>query len=245
MRNKQKIINMLFLATILFIIIYIASSISGKKNNSVVMLYYDKPINGLNIRVFWKPNTIRNSYIIGPAIIKFTNIKYGTSSTVVNNNFGILQERLNGSLHTEKRQNDSGEYNISGIDNKPICLTHQSFVPKHTQFSLGEAPDEPFFFCDLDFDGRDEILVREMFIGQRFYSTFKAYKFSDNQDIFVLEDDFLQITYDEPYIYLDETSAIDPLEKTLTIYVSGGAKDSEWKIYKYDGNNYILDKIIK
>jgi hypothetical protein len=117
--------------------------------------------------------------------------------------------------------------------------------PKSTQISFHDAPDEPFFFYDLDFDGSKELLVAEIFQGQRWYNKLKAYKLDEDQDYFVLEDDFLQITYDEPYIYLDETSIIDPLEKTLTIYVSGGAADSEWKVYKYNANEYILETVIK
>lgn len=222
-----------------------------QSDNNIVNLKYNNIINNMRVEVIWKPNNLWHDYVIGPAIIQFTNTKYGTSSTVVNNNLGILEKRLTGLLNI-KKIDDIGNYNIQSIANKSINLEYKKSELKDGRFTFQGATDEPFFFYDIDFDNKKELIVSEMFNGQRFCSTFKAYKFSEDQAIKVIKEDLYQITYDEPYISLDELSTVNTSNKTIEIFLSAGAVGSESKIYKLDsvkddyGNNkYILDKIIE
>ncbi|MFH1152114.1 MAG: hypothetical protein V1788_03260 [Nanoarchaeota archaeon] len=247
--NKQKLMKGFFLLIILLIFsscgTYSQDNLSNT-DNSIVNLEYNDTINNLKVEVIWKPHKLQNDYIIGPAIIQFTNVKYGRSSTVVNNNFGILKKRLSGLLNIENRKEDSYKYIIQSIENKTIKLNYDKAALKDGRFTFMGATDEPFFFYDVDFDNKKELIVSEMFIGQRFYSTFKAYKLDKSQDIFVLEDDFLQITYKEPYISLDELSTVNPSDKTIELFLSSGAALSESKIYKLQpteneyGDKFIL-----
>jgi hypothetical protein len=247
--NKKiwAIIIVAFAVIIIYISMWHVSCNIKRQSNSyvadtdMITLKYKDTINGLEVKVFWKPNKIQNSYVIGPAIIEFRNVHNETSSTVVNNNFGISRDKLADLIKTKPIQGGSERYNIRSADAKPIFLEYEKFKPKSTQISFHDAPDEPFFFYDLDFDGSKELLVAEIFQGQRWCNKLKAYKLDEDQDYFVLEDDFLQITYDEPYIDLDENSIICPLSKTLIIYKSGGVGNSEWRIYKYKPNNQFED----
>jgi len=144
-----------------------------------------------------------------------------------------------------------GEYNIKGITNETIKLDYSKSTLKDGRFTFMGATDEPFLFYDLDFDDKEELMVCEMFNGQRWHSTFKAYNLSEDQDIEVIGDSLYQITYDEPYISLDEISTVNIKDKTLSIVMSCGASCSKLKIYKLDsanhnqGHRYILEKIIK
>ena len=61
---------------------------------------------------------------------------------------------------------------------------------------------------------------------------------------------FQQITYQEPYISLDELSRVDSEAQTITIHLSGGAYDSENHIYalQYDsseGRDIFVKKALK
>jgi len=249
MNKKLLLLPILIL---MFCCIANAEDIQDKQgdNNNSVNLKYNNIINNMKVEVIWKPNNLWHDYVIGPAIVQFINIKYGGRSTVVNNNFGILEKRLTGLLNIEWNKDDSGKYDVQSISNKSIDLEYKKSELKDGSFR--KATDEPFFFYDIDFDNKKELIVSEMFIGQRYYSTFKVYKLSESQDIDVIEDSFHQITYKEPYIFLDELSTVNISNKTIEIFLSGGALDSETKIYKLDsvkddhGNNkYVLEKIIK
>lgn len=209
---------------------------SEEQDNNVIHLKYNNPINSMKVQVIWKPNELRNGYVIGPAIIEFTNIEYGTSSTVVNNLFGIKKERMDGFLRIEKEKNVHGDfvgnYIIQSIANKTINLNYKNPKLREDRYTFRGATNEPFFFYDLDFDGKEELIVSEMFNGQRHNSTFKAYKLDEGQNINVLKDSFLQLTYEKPYIDLDELSTVNKSDKTIEILFSAGAMDSESEIYK-------------
>ena len=47
------------------------------------------------MRVYWKPVRIKYSYVIGPAILEFSNAKDSTSFTLTNNHFSVLKSTLN------------------------------------------------------------------------------------------------------------------------------------------------------
>jgi len=224
-------------------------------NDNIINLKYNNIINGMKVEVTWRPNNSQNGYVIGPAIIQFTNIKYGTSSTIVNNYFGIKEERVGRLLKIKKKKNAEGkfvgEYTIQSITNETIKLDYNKPILRDDKFTFMEATGEPFLFYDLDFDNKEELMVCEMFNGQRWHSTFKAYSLSEHQDIEVIGDSLYQITYDEPYISLDGLSTVNRKDKTLSIFMSGGASSSKSKIYKLDfsnhnqGSRYTLEKIIE
>jgi len=237
----------IYLVLILILITSGAFAQEGLISDNLVILKYNE-INGLNVDVIWRPNELRNGYAIGAAIIRLTNTKYGTSSTVVSNNFGILQNRLDRFI--KWKENENGENKIQSITSKDISLHYKNPKIPEEGFNFG-TEEEPFFFYDIDFDGKDDLLVSEMYAGQRFYPTFKAYKLCDSQNICVIEDQYNQITYKEPYILLDGLSAVSRKNKTIEINYSSGAADSTSEVYEakpsYEGsktNEFVLKKIV-
>lgn len=212
--------------------------------DGIVTVKFKDVVNDLKIEVIWKPDRLINGYVIGPAIIELANVKQGGSSTVVNNHFGIQEYRLSEFISWRSEEGGNKIENISG---KVIHLEYKRPVIAEEDYSFGTT-EEPFFFYDINFDGREELLLCEMFTGQRFVSIFRPYKMEETQDWDVLESDFTQITYQEPYLSLDEMTTVDKENKTITINLSGGASFSKSKVYKlqYDAicgfDKYMLVK---
>lgn len=66
----------------------------GPKDNAIT-LDYPTEIEGYRVRVYWKPVRIKYSYVIGPAILEFSNAKDSTSFTLTSNHFSVLKTTLN------------------------------------------------------------------------------------------------------------------------------------------------------
>lgn len=201
---------------------------SDQINEGIVILKYNNTVNDLRVEVIWKPEILQNNYIIGSAIIKLTNVKYGGNSTLVSNNFGVLENRLSKFIQWQRK--DGGK-KIAKILNKTIYLDYKNPKIEEKQYKFGTT-EEPFFFYDIDFDGKKELIVSEMFAGQRHRSIFRVYKLEEDSETSVLEYDYSQITYKEPYLFLDEASTVDRANKTIKINLSSGAALSETKSYK-------------
>lgn len=194
----------------------------------VVELKYNKPVHGLSVRVLWMPKEFRNQHVLGPAIIELTNLEHGTSSTVVNNHFGIKADRLEGSIDKVQAEEEGGH--VVNILKKDIGLQYADPKIAEEEYNFG-TDEEPFFFYDINFDGRDDFILVEMYNAQRGGHSYKAYDLADSQDIWVLEDDYLQITNKEPYRLLDYSTTVDRQKKTIAIHVSAGAVYSYQDIY--------------
>lgn len=231
-----------------FIILLLATcSFSSPIDEHIVILKYNALINGLTIEVLWKPRVLMNGYATGPAIIQLTNEEYGISSTVVSNNFTISGDRANEFIEWRKSENEDTK--VQRILSKIVSLQYINPKIPEDGYTFGTT-EEPFFFYDLNFDGKKEFLVFEGFTGQRGGSAFKTYEL-DGSEYFVLKNEYQQITYDEPYILLDGGSTIDKEKKVIKIYYSGGVGESETHIYELkpshkgsEVNKFILKSII-
>lgn len=201
----------------------------------VVELKYNKPVQGFSVRVLWMPKEFRNEHVLGPAIIELTNLEHGTSSTVVNNHFGIKADRLEGFI--EKVQDVAEGGHILNILKKNIGLQYTNPKIAEEEYKFG-TDEEPFFFYDINFDGRDDFILVEKYNAQRGGPSYKAYNLADSQDIWVLEDDYLQITNKEPYRFLDYSTTVDRQKKTIAILTSAGAIDSYQDIYAITSDGF-------
>lgn len=238
--NNMKIklkLKFLFISLLFFSFSYCQEN----TNNRNITINYTNSINGYNVTVLWIPKIVKYKHVVGPAIVEFKNTSKNTSFSLAVNNFGILKNRLPFTYLEKDYQTI-----LSDIPEKSINLFYEiGYIEDDVSFG---TTDEPFFFQDVDFDNNKELIIVEIGIGQRDVSTFKVYNFSYGD----INPERLNITYKEPYIYLDEMSEIDSLNKTITIYHSSGACSSSYDIYalnrsenSYENNEYILDTIIE
>lgn len=222
-----------------FVLMVCCVSIMGfaNINDNVVVLQYDKDINGLHIEVLWKPKYSKNGFVEGPAIIQLTNIKEGGVSTLTNNNFAFPKERTKKFIKLKNYESTSSV--IESITNNVVSLEYTYPKVKTNECDFG-TDEEPFFFYDVDFDGQKELLIVEIGKGQRWRNTFKAYKIVEDQVYDVLEDDFHQITYKEPFVFFDSASTVNAETETIEINWSCGARHSFTDIYikEFDPSAY-------
>lgn len=103
----------------------------------------------------------------------------------------------------------------------------------------------PFFFADLDFDGKNELITGLWpCVGQREVGNFSSiYKikngkainateyFTDKSEIFESIDQF--------YFFVNNA------HKEIILYSDGGAINFGWKIYKFNNGEYLYDRHIR
>lgn len=210
---------------------YIASELQ------TIKIEYSNKVNGYSIKVIWKPLESRGQHIIGPAIIEMSTDD-DISFYITNSNFSILKSKLANNFTED-------DYGIPNFNKENLILSYDenSIVPSE-DCKFGTT-NEPFFFQDVDFDGKSELIVSEVGNGQRFYASFKIYKLNNGS----LQEELYGITYKKPFISLDEMSEVDYVNKQVTLYQSGGACGSIYEIYKlneeYGENDLVLDTIIE
>ena len=207
----------------------------------VVTIEYTNEVSGFFVKVIWKPNNVHFEHTTGPAIIEFYNIKDSTTFTLTNNNFGVLSSKLPFSY------SEVGDEIIS-INQNDIKLVYDINNLFDSQ-GFFRITNETFFFQDLDFDNKNELILGELDQGQRGVATFKAYKIYSSSEMIP---DIYNITNEEPFKSLDEMSEVDHLNKRIIINGSGGWCAESSYIYKlrsipndFDGNNFILETIIQ
>jgi len=192
-----------------------------KDENNNITLNYLNEIEGRQVRVYWKPIEIRYNYVIGPAIIEFYNVKDSTSFTLTSNHFSILKSDLHFTY-------DEDSLEIKSFNNHSLSVPYKNAF-LHSKSWNFESINEPFFFADIDFDQKKELLIIEADQGQRGTVIYKAYSF-DNPNI---SNEFEPSEMDmEPFRSLDGYSVIDYNNKSIIINNSGGACSSSQDIYK-------------
>ena len=227
----------------LFLALTLLSSCTNRQTKNteakVVTIEYSNEINGYSVKVIWKPKAVRYRHTKGPAIIEFHNKKDGTSFTLTNNNFGILNSKLPFSYSKDSME-------IISLNQNDIKLVYDENNLKSEE-NFGTT-NEPFFFQDLDFDAIKELVIVEIENGQRGVASFKAYKLEYGD----IQSELYGITNNEPFKSLDEMSKIDFVNKRIIIYGSGGACASGYEIYKlipskndYEKNKFVLEAIIE
>lgn len=190
----------------------------GYKDNTIT-LDYSNEIEGYRVRVYWKPVRIKYSYVIGPAILEFSNAKDSTSFTLTNNHFSVLKSTLHFAYNEDSTE-------IKGFNERSLKMPYKN-TPLDSKGGGFDATSAPFFFADIDFDHTKELLIKEADHGQRGVATFKAYQFDDGYN--APEPSELGT---EPFSSLDELSVIDYANKSIVIENSNGACSSSEDTYK-------------
>jgi|GEM_PF-6942742 len=196
-----------------------------------VTIKFNQSINGYRVGIIWKPDMRIFDRFMGKAIIAFTNNKKETMY-VVHNDFSLPYDCFIDSLHTKE------ELKLMVQDNTDEKI--KSFAKGqlyHLDYKLSDTPQNdslvhleekaPLFFADVNFDGKDELLLANYGLGQRSATCYDVYWFSSEG---------ISICPIEPLQYLDVLSTINKKNKTISLYSSSGADNSEHTIYQKNKN---------
>ena len=207
------------------------------RENNLVRFEYLNSIHGYKIEAYWTPSKVSYQHIVGAAIIDFYNIEDSTSFTLTTNNFSVLKDRLAFRYNSDSTQIEELKSTVQLTYKKDVTATSKGFGTSR----------EPFFFKDIDFDNKDELLIAEVANGQRGTTSYKVYKLEYGD----VTPELYQITNEEPYKSLDEISQVDYSNKRIMIYSSNGACAGIYSYYKrtakddYSDNPFSLEYVVE
>ncbi len=146
--------------------------------------------------------------------------------------------------------NTEQEFTVSGgrvnwdLEKKDsLCLDY----PNNKKGDIIESPqyDVPFFFADLDFDGKDELITDLIpHAGQRCVGTFTCIYKIENGQAFDVTEKFTRkskeiFTCIDPYYFI-----VNNARKEIILYSDGGLINFSWRVYRFDNGEYIYDRKI-
>lgn len=168
-----------------------------------VFINYKQKVNSYRVKIIWFPFIYKQGYTdYGLAILYFQN---DTSE------FYLYNEIFH----------DDGLYKYMPLkDGDSISL---DYTQKNPDDYLAEN-SVPFFFQDIDFDGKDELLITKWNCGSRNSSTYYVYKISEEGDVYLINE--------EPFNNMENGhTEFNPLNKTITNRFSSSAFN--YVIYTY------------
>lgn len=188
-----------------------------KQTDSVIPFSYQQPINNYDVSGVATKSAVFSSYNIA---LTFHLINTEQEFTV----FG-------GRVDWDLDKKDS------------LCLDY----PNNKKGDIIESPqyDVPFFFADLDFDGKDELITDLIpHVGQRCVGTFTCIYKIENGQAFDVTEKFTRkskeiFTCIDPYYFI-----VNNARKEIILYSDGGAIDFSWRVYRFDNGEYIYDRKI-
>ncbi len=220
--------------TLSYIFVFIVlSSFSYHNKNEILVIQYDKPINGYKVIIKFLPKVVHfGKNIIGRGTIYFHHLKTNQKFELYNPMMGFPTEVLPITLSKNKRY-------ILGL-NKISKELHYIFKDRtltNNKFGNFGTTEVPFFFYDLNLDGSKELLLPQMNSGQRGIAIFKPFEYSFTK-YYRSNNSFLR---KKPFSVLDEMTSIDRKNKIIIQHCSGGSKDSYDVIYDIKGT--LLNKV--
>jgi hypothetical protein len=211
------------LVVVIAVLVIGVGSVYGKEDPKYVEITYSKPVEDHDVKIHWRPYEVMCNHLIGPAILEFTNKKTGDRFFLTNNRFGLPT-----SLDWFKTVKlNKGYYEKTSQPSLVLDYTAPEFTAK--------LPSNSFFFVDLTFDGKKELVVTEIANGQRWRHTYKVY---DPEKMGT----YTPIAATEPFCSLDSESVIDRKNRTIRIHNSGGASVYDILLYRFDDKHkrYLL-----
>ncbi len=198
-----------------------------------VHITYAQAVNGYQVSVDWMPLTEYYGSLVGPAILSFE--QGDKSFTVTNNYFALPLTWIDVIMDSNGM--------VSRVLEPGLQLNYR--VPPGKEPAL-IAFEEPFFFLDLNFDNKMELICALTGQAQRGGRQFEVYDFDDWGNI---SDASSQITHEEPYDQLDDFSDLDRKKKEIHLYGSGGMCSNSYETYSLvEGpyqNAYQLTQVIR
>ena len=225
-----------------------------KKNNEIT-IKYSTPIKGYNVSARWlirgKLEVMGSENFSGPAILTFENIDTKEISWVLHPEFTIDIDKENLKYITVK----DGEY----IKNQSFTQISKYIKPKFEKVGTSKEEEEgfgytyiPFFFQDVDFDDKDELILTYAKTYEKGGSQNKIFKTPDYDNLEFREmteepfSNFSGFYYGNPSADAYSYTIIDYKNKTITHSGMSGAGGRGEIIYEFKksegGDDYHLSK---
>lgn len=192
-------------------------------NTDTIQIYYKNKIENYTVSVKWIPREANCVSVDGNAYISFKH-NSGTSFIV----------------HHKFFSSDLCSYDTTnGLAILPKERTFKINYPLNTKNEYLRK-DVPFYFADVNFDGKKELILVNYGEGQRLCNSYSVYALNNQ---YGLVDSTEQITNQEPYKYFDSMTEFNRKNKTILIYLSGGAVNYEYRTYKYKNGKMALRQV--
>jgi hypothetical protein len=186
-----------------------------------VKIKFKNLIRGYRVSVTWHPLGMYHG-VHGPAQITFRNPKTNQKHIYCTSYFNLPEEVLPKSFFKQ------GEYEFNHMASD-TTLTFSYPIMEESIAEKKQVPSKmPFHFLDVNFDGKDELIIAEAGFAQRSGMNFTAYNFECDYNYF--NDDVpMKIDYHMPlrerYGEFDYTARFDHKKKTMTVHRSASAFD--------------------
>jgi len=186
-----------------------------------IYIKYRQTVNGYNAEVIFMPEEMIYDKITGPATLTFTHQKTGKKIKVNSLYFAVPSKSFPDFEEMESFAQGQTCYLDYGLPEDA-----DEFITAHPLY-YGELP---FFFADVNFDGKQELLLTRFGQGQRGCSSYIVFSFTPDGTL----EDFLACL--APFNRLDDFATIDRENRQIIIQNSNGADDSFEEVYKPDDN---------
>jgi len=204
-----------------------------------VRIKYNQPINGYNVEAIFMPEGVAFDFgdflkIIGSAKLTFTHQDTHKKNEITSAHFALPWQHFPDVFENEEKFRamvDEGEiesfakgqtYNLDYKFFETPGITDEEWITSHPLY-YGELP---FFFADVNFDGKNELILTKYREGQRGSNSYIVYSINPDGAF----DEVIELPFDR----LDDFSTIDSENKQIIIQNSNGANDSFEEVYKQD-----------
>jgi len=189
-----------------------------------------------NVNIVWMPRDGEGPRLVGPAIITFSKDS-GYVFSVTADNFHLPFDELekSGILKTDDNEQAvkvdlsqvySFEYSSDSFNK--VSLINNT----HKYEASGSREQVPFFFEDVDFDGKDELVIVDFNAGQRGYNEYTVYKSNYKYG------NMYNLVNTEPFSIIDQLSTFNKQNRTIDVFSSGGACGSTNEKFKLIDDRY-------
>lgn len=189
------------------------------------------------VDVLWTPDDGYVPRLVGPATINFT--RGGSTFSVLANAFHMPFDTL-WKLGLVKFD-DSSKYDghTIKVDLSKVYPVEYDSLNKPTLFNNSHHYDKlktgglaPFFFEDIDFDGKDELVVVDFGTGQRWVDEYTVYKATyENGSTY-------NLVVEKPFNMFDQKTTFNKENRTIDIFLSGGACTNSNEKFRLIGGEY-------
>ena len=173
------------------------------------------------VDVLWMPDDGLAPQLVGPATISFVKNRGRSFSVLaeafhlpidVLNEFGLLKYDNSGDYHTLPVDLSKVHPIEYGSDEVSIFNN-----PYHLYYDKPIVGIVPFFFEDIDFDNKDELILINTRAGQRWVDSYTIYKATYKGG------NIYSLATDEPFNMLDQKTTFNKENRTIDVFSSGGA----------------------
>jgi len=189
------------------------------------------------VNVLWMPDDGLVPRLVGPAIISFTK-DGGYSFPILADAFHLPFDLLT-KLGILKFDEDSSDGHTAAVDLTKVYSVKYDSLGEAGLFDNSHHYDEsrlgttPFFFEDIDFDGKDELVVVNFKAGQRWVDSYTIYQPTYKNGY------MYNLATTSPFSILDQKATFNQEKRTIDVFSSGGSCTNSNEKFKLVDGKYI------